>query len=91
MGLTKSMSRLIQFNRESIKVNIYVTQANCTINIKRVYYMKVESHNLTYIWVDNNQIDNSEVNYQAQNNCRIRNVHTEDHVDLSVLLMAVDV
>jgi len=48
---TKNMRRLIQFNHESIKDNIYAS--NSTINIKLVYHKEAESHNLTYIWVDN--------------------------------------
>jgi len=43
MGLTKIMRRLIQFNRESIKDNIYATQASSMINIKLVYYRKAKS------------------------------------------------
>ena len=37
-GFNKSMHRLIQFNHESIKNNIYTTQVSSTINTKLVYY-----------------------------------------------------
>jgi len=50
MSLTKSMCRLSQLNRESIKNNIYDTQASSTINIKLVYHREAKSLNLTYIW-----------------------------------------
>ena len=48
----KNMCRLIQFNRESIKDNIYATQVSSIIDIKLMYHIKVESHYLTYIWVE---------------------------------------
>jgi len=38
MDLTKSVCKLIQFNRELIKDNIYTTQANSTINTKLIYF-----------------------------------------------------